>query len=349
MLRLSAIGDVTHVVPVVRTLQRQWPQTKLTWIIGKTEAALLEGLPGVELIVFDKSEGLAGYRKLGSQLKGRRFDILLHMQISLRAGLAGLLVKAPLKVGFDRSRAKNGQWIFTNRRIAANPRQHVLDGFMEFAKILGISDPAVEWNLPIPEAARVKVKEWVGEKPYMVINPSSSVRARNWRNWDEASYSRIAEYAAERYGLRTVLTGGPSPQEAGFAESISNLAGVDVLNLAGKTNLKELLALLERAVLVIAPDTGPAHMANAVGTPVIGLYASSNPNRTGPYTFRHLTVNRYPEAVLKEFGKTVEEIPWGRRVRDPGVMSLISVKDVTGKIDEVFTRINSIPNHHDPC
>lgn len=349
MLRLSAIGDVTHVVPVVRTLQRQWPQTKLTWIIGKTEAAFLEGLPGVELIVFDKSEGLASYRKLGSQLKGRRFDVLLHMQISLRASLAGLLVKAPLRVGFDRSRAKNGQWIFTNRRIEANPRQHVLDGFMEFAKSLGISNPAVEWNLPIPEAARVKVKEWVGEKPFMVINPSSSVRARNWRNWDGESYARIAEYAAERYGLRTVLTGGPSPQEAGFAESISHLAGVDVLNLAGKTNLKELLALLERAVLVIAPDTGPAHMANAVGTPVIGLYASSNPNRTGPYTFRHLTVNRYPEAVLKEFGKKVEEIPWGRRVRDPGVMSLISVKDVTGKIDEVFTRINSIPNHHDPC
>jgi heptosyltransferase I len=338
LIRLSAIGDVTHVVPVIRNLQQHWPGTAITWIIGKIEYSLVRDLPGVEFIVFEKNQGLASYRTLHHKLKGRRFDILLHMQVSLRASIASLLVKAPVRIGFDKARAKNGQWLFTNRRIAPLPRQHVLDGFLEFIRFLGITIPTIEWNIPIPPEDREKTMHWVGDNtPFLVINPSSSTRVRNWRNWDAQAYAMVADYAAKRYNLLTVLTGGPLSQEIVFADAIEQLAESKIVNVVGKTSLKELQALLDRAVAVISPDTGPAHMANAAGTPVIGLYASSNPERTGPYSFRELTVNRYPDAVRQAFQKSVQEVPWGKRVRDPQVMNQIKFEEVKNKLDQVVS------------
>lgn len=337
LLRLSAIGDVTHVVPVIRNLQLHWPETAITWIIGKLEYSLLKDLPGVEFIVFKKEEGLAGYYAVWKELRRRKFDILLHMQASLRASFVSLLVRAPVRIGFDRARAINGQWLFTNYRIASIRRQHVLDSFLEFAKVLGISSPIIRWDILISGEDLAKTRQWVpGNTPFLVINPSSSMRVRNWRNWDPQAYARVIDYAANRYALLTVLTGGPAVQEVQLAETIEKMSKNKVVNVVGKTNLRELLALLSRAVVVISPDTGPAHMANAAGTPVVGLYASSNPYRTGPYNSLAFTVNRYPVAVRKICHKSAEEVPWGTRVRDPLVMALISVEDVISKIDKVL-------------
>lgn len=337
LLRLSAIGDVTHIVPLVRTIQHSWPHTSITWIIGKAEYGLVSDIHGIEFIIFDKKKGLTEYFRLHQQVKNRHFDIVLHLQASIRASFACLLIPAPIKLGFDKSRGKNLQWLFTNHRIPKKNQQHVLDGFFEYTKYLGIADPVIKWDIPIPADARKRADEWLGGNNfYIVINPSSSIRARNWRNWDVTNYARIIEYVAERYGAMTVITGGPSSAEATFAKAIQAKTTKNVLDLVGKTNLKELLAVLQKASLVISPDTGPAHMANAVNAPVIGLYASSNPARTGPYNYRHLTVNRYPEAIKKEFGKTVDDLPWGKRVRDPNVMNLILFEDVIQRIDQIL-------------
>lgn len=337
LLRLSAIGDVTHVVPLVRTLQHNWPETSITWIIGEDEHTLVHDLEGVEFITFNKKNGLVAYRGLYNKLKNKRFDILLHMQVSLRASILSLLVRAPIRLGFDRSRAKNAQWLFTNHKIEGPSRQHVLDGFLSFAQFFGLTCSVPEWNIPIPSEARIKLKTWLREdEKFIVINPSSSTRIRNWRNWDPEKYAHVADYVFERYKLSIVLTGGPAAEEKKFAGQIIKASKSTIINLVGQTNLKELLALLEQATLVISPDTGPAHMANAAQTPVIGLYASSNPKRTGPYNYRDITVNCYPEAVQKKFGKNIEEIPWGKRVRDPQVMSLIPLDTVIRKIDSLM-------------
>jgi heptosyltransferase I len=337
ILRLSAIGDVTHVLPAVRTIQHGWPGTRLTWIIGKTETALVGDIPGIEFIVFEKSKGWSAYLDLRRKLQGRRFDALLNMQVSLRAGLISLLVKAPIKLGYDLARAKNGHRFFNTHCIKSSPRQHVLDSFLAFPHALGLTETVLEWSIPIPEAAQLKAEQWLtAGRPVLAINPCSSLRARNWRNWDIESYARVIQYAADHYGMRTVLTGGPAVQEKDFAEAIVRESKVEVLNLVGRTSLKELLAILHCAKVVIAPDTGPAHMANAVGTPVIGLYASSNPERTGPYLHRHLTVNMYPAAVKKEFQREVTDIRWGRRVRSPEVMRMITLEHVLEKVDEAM-------------
>ncbi len=337
LLRLSAIGDVTHIVPIVRQLQKQWPQASITWIIGKTEHALVKDIERIDYIVFDKKKGLAAFFELRQHLKGKKFDFLLNMQVSLRAGFASLLVNAPIRVGFDQLRSKNCHGFFINARINGNPRSHVLDGFLDFLDFLGLNRNAPTWDIPVPATAYQSIIRLIGsEKPYIVINPSSSTRVANWRNWAAKRYARVAEYAFERYGLFCVLTGGPSEMEKSFVEKTISYIKTPAVNLAGRTTLKELLAVLDRATFIVSPDTGPAHMANAVGTPVIGLYATSNPERTGPYNFKELTVNRYPDALLKFHGKRVNNVPWGKRVRNPAAMDIIAVSDVTEKIDQVM-------------
>ncbi len=334
---MSAIGDVTHVLPTLRSIQHQWPEAKITWITGKLEAELVKDIAGVEFIIFDKSQGWNAYAKLRQQLKSRHFDVLLHMQISLRASIASLFIKAPIKLGFDKGRAKNLQWLFTNYKITPrSQRQHVLDAFLEFAHALGVKEDVIQWNIPLPEQPEKYLATHIPVKKYIAINPCTSARANNWRNLSVDTYVSIIDYVYDHSGLQTVLTGGPSQTEKSYAEKIARQAKSKVINLVGQTSLKDLLAILNQAEVVIAPDTGPLHMANACGTKVIGLYASSNPFRTGPYSNIENTVNKYPEAVKKEFNTTVDNIKWGKRVRDADVMSLIKLEDVTQKLDVIL-------------
>ncbi|HKL62079.1 MAG TPA: glycosyltransferase family 9 protein, partial [Woeseiaceae bacterium] len=194
------------------------------------------------------------------------------------------------------------------------------------------------WDIPVAEAdRRYAAGHLPAGRPWLLLSPCSSQRARNYRNWSVANYARIVDYAAERYGAGTLLTGGPTPLEREYGKAIAAAAAHPPVNLVGITTLKQLFALISRATVVVCPDSGPAHMATAAATPVIGLYATSNPDRTGPYLSRHLVVNAYPEAVRRQFGKPVDAIPWGRRVRDPAAMELIRAQDVEARLDEVLS------------
>lgn len=339
LLRLSAVGDISHTLPVVRTLQRYWPSTELTWIIGRAEHALVADVEGVEFITFDKAKRWSALRQLRRQLRGRRFDVLLHMQMSLRASLASLLVGADIRLGFDHRRAKDLQWLFTNHKVPFRPRQHVLDSFFGFAEALGLPDRELRWDIPIPAYARKCATEAIpDERPTLVISPCSS---HAYRNWTVEGYAEVADYAAERHGMRVILSGGLSALEQSYGEAISGLTRQPVVNLIGRTDLKQLLAILERATLVVAPDSGPAHLATAVGTPVVGLYAATNPDRARPYLCPDLVVNRYPEAVAERYGKLPDDLPWGIRVRTPGTMARIPPKDVCDRIDLAMSRTHA--------
>ena len=323
-------------LPVVRTLQAGLPDCRLTWIIGKSEYPLVEGLDGVEFIIFDKRAGWRAYRDLQRQLQGRRFDALLHMQAALRASLISLLIRAPLRIGFDRERADDAQWLFSNRKITTPPRQHVLDVFMGFTDALGIEQKIYRWDAPIPPAALTKMQQQLpGDRPLLCINPCTSVRKRNYRNWRADHYSVVADYASTELGYQVVLTGGPADNEIRMAEDILATSATQPINLVGQTSIKEMLAVLKLSTLIIAPDTGPAHMGTAVGTPVIGLYVTSNPLRTGPYRDLDKVVNRYPDALKNAFGKAVDEVDWGRRVRDPDAVDLITVEEVIARLSSV--------------
>jgi heptosyltransferase I len=334
IFRLSAIGDVTHILPIIYTLKKVWPKTRVTWIIGKLEYQLVKTLPDVEFIVFNKSRGWRAYQALHQQLKGRRFDLLLMMQAALRASLASVLISAQYRLGFDRQRAIDYQWLFSNQKISGDNRVHVLDSFFQFLDALGIEQKNYTWDLPIEADDQYFADELIANVPSVIINPCSSARKKNWRNWSLKRYAEISDYLHHR-GLQVLITGGPSTTEIEICRSIVDQCQSSPQNLAGKTTLGQLLALINRSKFVIAPDTGPAHMATIVDTPVIGLFASSNPARSGPYKSQQILINKYAEALHQFSNKTIEQARWGERIRDPKVMNLISVDEVKQRIDQL--------------
>lgn len=334
MLRLSAIGDVCHALPVARLIRQHLPETGLTWVIGKLEHQLLGDIEGIDFIAFDKRGGRKARKALGRQLQQQQFDALLHMQVALRASLVSRHIPARRRIGFDRDRARDWQWLFTNERIPARSNEHVMDGLLGFAEALGLPRGEPRWDIPVPADAAAFAEQQLGDRPTLVISPCSSQRARNFRNWGVDRYVAVARHA-RRLGLQVILTGGPSELERRYGKAIAD--EVDgCTDLVGRTTLKQLYALLAGASVVVSPDSGPVHMANAAGTPVVGLYATSNPDRTGPYFRRHLVANRYPDALQEFMGKRIDQVRWGQRVRHPDAMDLISVEDVTSRIDQAL-------------
>lgn len=334
VLRLSALGDVCHVLPVVRTIQDAWPGTRITWVLGGLENKLLGHIPGIEFVVFDKKAGVAGYRDLRRRLAGRRYDALLHMQLALRASLAAAVVPARVKLGFDRARAREAQWLFTTHRIEARSREHVLDSLFGFSERLGIRSRSVRWDIPLPPAALEHAQRVVPDgAPTLVVSPCSSHVLRNWR---AERYAALADHAAARHGLRVLVCGGRSELELQYGARIGQLMRHPCVNLVGKDTLPELLATLSRATVLVSPDSGPAHMATTVGTPVIGLYATANPDRSGPYCSRQWCVDRYADAAQRFLGKPASEIPWTTKIERPGVMDLITVDDAAARLDALM-------------
>ncbi len=338
LLRTSALGDVTHVLPLVRTLQAAWPETKLTWLIGKLEHKLLGDISDIEFIVFDKGIGVLGYRDAYRQLQGHRFDALLHMQVALRSNLLSALVRAPVRIGYDHARSKDLHGLFVNRRIAARSGEHVLDAIGSFAEPLGLRQNSVRWDIPIPDAAREFAETHLpGAQRTLLVSPCSSHALRNWR---PERYAAVMDHAARELGMQVLLCGGPSGYERQFGEAILAKMQTAPIDLIGKDTLKQLLALLQRASLVLTPDSGPMHLANAVGTPVLGLHAASNPARSGPYSNRRWCVDKYDAAAHKFIGKPAHTLAWGRKLEFPEVMDLIG-------IDDVLERLHAFAKRHD--
>lgn len=332
VLRLSAIGDVCHALSVVQQIQQRYPSCNITWIMGKIEAQLLGDLEGINVVVFDKKRGLKGMQEVWQQLKGLHFDYLLHMQVALRASLLTLGIKARKRVGFSWNRAKEGQWLFTNVKLPATDAPHVLDNFAQFALYLDCPTQAPKWNIPLAESDYSALVQ-LGGKPYIVISPAAS---KDERNWLPERYATIADYVAGK-GYQVVLCGAPTDREHRLANNIIGFAETPIHNLVGQTNLKQLTAVLSKAEVVIAPDSGPAHIATTQGTPVIGLYAHSNPLRTGPYNSLSYVASVYDQLAEAQYGKAVSELPWGARVKGTDLMSNVSVELVEQQLDKILT------------
>ena len=334
LLRLSAIGDTCHVVPIVRTLQHTWPNTQITWIIGKVEARLMNLLDGVEFITVDKKAGFRARRELRASVRGKEFDVLLHMQLAFRASLLSREIDARIKLGFDRPRARELQWLFTNARIAPRTREHVLDSFFGFLEALGIKDRQLRWDIPLTPAAREYGERLIPDsRPTLIVSPCSS---HPLRNWSADRYAAVADFASRRHGMRVILAGGPTKAESTMGAAIEKAAQSTLINQIGRDTLPELLGLMSRATCLLAPDSGPAHMATMVNLPVIGLYAATNPARSGPYLSRLWTADAYPEAARRFRHRAPEKLPWTEKIEERGVMDLITVPQVTARLEELL-------------
>ena len=340
LLRLSAIGDVTHVLPVVETLKASFPEKRLTWVVGALEHRLVAGLPGVDLVTFNKKNGWRELRhlryKLNAVTHGKGYDVLLHMQVSLRANLVGRAIPARRRIGFDKARARDFHRLFINESIPAGNRQHVLDGLMSFALTLGAQKPVYRWPVTLSAADNAYARDVLhalqpqSGRPVVVISPCSSHPARNW---SVANYAWLADYLHDHFHAHVLLCGGPSEYEKNTARAIEQACRFRPVNLTGKDTLKQFFALLQRIDLLVSPDSGPAHMASAAGTPVIALHAASNPKRSGPYRFQHLAVDAYDLAARKYRGTPADTLPWGTKLEYPGVMELVTREMVAEKLD----------------
>jgi len=325
LLRLSALGDVTHVVPLVRTLQAARPDTPIHWIIDKVGHRLLDGLPGVVFHAYDKKTGMAGVKELRTQLPPGRFEALLQMQVAFRANLLSAFIPAERRIGYDRSRSKDLHGLFINERIPDRPGIHVLDAIGSFCEPLGLRQTEVSWDLAVPPSAyEWAAAQWPDDgRPVLMISPCSS---HVMRNWYADRYAAVANHASER-GWQVVLCGGRSELERSMADAILTQLATPALDLVGRDTLKQLPALLARANLVMTPDSGPMHIANAMGAKVLGLHAASNPHRSGPYSDRRYCVDRYDDAARKYLGKTAADLKWGTKIEFDDVMELVTVED----------------------
>lgn len=329
IVRLSALGDVLMLVPLVRTLQETYPSATITWIISRPAYFLVEGMDGVEFVVIDKPNSLADYWRFYQSMRVRCFDVLLATQASFRANLLYALIRAKRKIGYDKLRAKDGHGWFMHERIAPG-RDHTLDGFLRFADALGIKKKVVRWDLPIAKAdhewARAHLPQ--GHGPIILVNPAAS---KPERSWPIDRYIETIRHMQAQWQAQVVLTGGPGAYDKTLGDIISR--EVSVTNLIGQTKPKQLLAVISQATLMLCPDTGPSHMASAVGTPVIALHAVTSADVSGPYTFRHLAVDCYPEAVVQVLNKTDETNVWGTHAHGDKTMELISVQAVLERLD----------------
>jgi heptosyltransferase I len=247
------------------------------------------------------------------------------MQVAARANLLSGFIPARRRIGYDRSRSKDLHGLFVNERIADRPGIHVLDAIGSFCEPLGLRQTTVNWDLPVPGAAREWARaQWPDDGvPTLLVSPCSSHELRNWR---PERYAAVADHASSR-GWRIVLCGGRSDLERNMADAILAAMRAPALDLVGKDTLKQLPALLERADLVMTPDSGPTHIANAMGTKVLGLHAASNPQRSGPYSDLRYCVDRYDDAARRYLGKPAAELKWGTKIERDGVMDLVSVGD----------------------
>jgi heptosyltransferase I len=257
------------------------------------------------------------------------------MQVAARANLLSKLVKAPRRIGWDKPRWRDRHQWFINQSVESVPQQHQVDAFLEFARALDIPVGAPEWNLPISGQDKAWAKQTLGEgPPVLMISPCSS---HPMRNWQAAHYAKVADHAIAKLGMRVVLTGGPSELETQTGMEIETTMHNRAQNLIGKDTINQSVALLQQATVVVSPDSGPAHLASAVGTPVIGLYAATPSKRSGPYNSLELCVDQYAEASRKFRYKEPGELRWGQRIEFPGVMDLIKPDDVAGKLDDFMS------------
>jgi heptosyltransferase I len=332
IVMLSALGDAVHVLPVLNALKRKWPESRITWVIQPVPYQLVANHEAVDdFIVFRRRRGTEAwrsYQEVRRAFRGRRFDLLINLQVYLKAGLITALAPARIKLGFDRKRARDMNWMFTNRRIPARPMQHVQDQYFEFVQYLGIDPEPVEWRITLTPAERAQQSaffEPLGRTCAIVVGTSKPIK-----NWAPNRYARVIEALESEFGLRTMLLGGPSAFEQDLAERIMQTARVKPLNLLGD-NVRRLVYLLDGASMVISPDTGPLHIARALDKPVVGLYGYTNPKRYGPY-------RKYTDLIVDGYAVSPDEnYPYSMEYRREG-MTRVTVNAVLDKVRLAMTK-----------
>ncbi|HET7876267.1 MAG TPA: lipopolysaccharide heptosyltransferase I [Methylomirabilota bacterium] len=297
IVKLSSLGDVIHALPVARALRKARRDAHLTWIVESRESAILRDHPDLDTVVTVDTRRGAGSlaagarrvwresRRLRALLRPARPDVALDLQGLIKSGLLTAATGAPLRVGFSRGCSR--EWpnaLFTNRHVTPPAAaRHVVEQYLSLLTTLGIEPGRPEFHLPPRPEAERRMEEFLGElgikrhDRLVAINPGAG---RETKRWPVPHFRALAERLGGEPDVRIVLLWGPD--EVHMARQIRDGLGVRAV-LAPPTDLDELTALLRRAALMVAGDTGPLHLAAALGTPCVGLYGPTRAERNGPY------------------------------------------------------------------
>ena len=324
IVMMSAVGDAVHVLPLLTALKRHTPDVRVTWVLQPGAATLVRGHWAVdEIIEFDRSRGWRAYPAVRRALSQQRFDVVLALQVYFKAGIVTSFTRAPVKLGFDRARARDLNWLFTTDRLPARDGQHVQDQYFEFLEALDIPHEPVTWDLGPWEHERRWQRDFLAtfDRP---IAPIVVATSKAEKDWMPERWAEVADALWHDFGLQPLLVGGRSARERAAERVILDRTTVPVRSALG-SGLRNLVGILDGAALVLSPDTGPLHMTVALNRPVISLMGYTNPKRVGPY-------RRYHDLLVDAYGDPGEQYPISMENR-PGRMARIGVRDVLDKVE----------------
>lgn len=289
IVKPSAMGDIVHALPFLHLLRKRFPTAEISWMVVPAFASLLQGHHLLDhVLLFDRRRfanlwrnpsAVGGLFRFARSLRQAQFDLVIDLQGLLRSGWITWQTRARTRIGFGYAR-EGAPAFYTHRVSTHSHERHAIERYLDVAEQLGCGRGPVVFDFDVPEAARTRVRELVGDRPYAVICPTT-----NWptKRWPTERFIQLVQPLEERFDLRSVIAGGPDVADMPFGDR--------AVNLGGKTDLKELVALIEGASLVIANDSGPMHIAAALDRPLVTIFGPTNPVRTGPYG--------RPDAVLQ--------------------------------------------------
>jgi heptosyltransferase I len=332
IVMMSAVGDAVHVLPVINALKRHSPDVHITWVLQPAPATLVRGHRSVdEILIFDRSKGWEAFADIRRQLAGRAFDLVINLQVYFKAGIVTKFARSRVKLGFDRARARDANWLFTTHRIPPHAQQHVQDQYFEFLAELGVPHEPVVWDLGPWPGERTWQREFLApfDRPVASIVVATS---KPQKDWLPERWSEVVDALWHDFNLQPVLVGGRSPRELD-AERIIMQRAAHAPHSALGSGLRNLVGILDGSSLVLAPDTGPLHMSVALERPVISLMGYTNPKRTGPY-------RRYHDLIIDAYGEPDENYPISMENRLDR-MPHITVRDVLDRVERWRTTYQS--------
>lgn len=328
IVKLSAIGDVIHTMPALVALRRQYPQAHISWVVEEAGASVLRGHPALDrLIVWPRrafaadmkhgrwGRALGGFRTVLGQVRDREYDLILDFQALLKSGLWVWLARGRRKVGFGRGMEHaEGSYLFLNERVPpVSMEVHALDRGLILLEHAGVPRGPVDYQFPRDATAESEVADFLAaagvapDADLVVMHPIARWRTKLWKN---DGFAAVADELHSQ-GVRVVLSGGR--EDAAVLDDIAARMQTPVLRFDGRGGLLHLAALCRRARAMVSTDTGPMHLAAAIGIPVIALFGPTAPNRTGPHGEQHVVIRSGVECspcfkrhcqstVVEEFG-----------------------------------------------
>ena len=327
VVRLGSLGDLVHTLPAVAALRRAFPEATIDWLVDAPHRDFLSLVPAVSSLVVLKERGASGWLAVRRELRSRQYHAAIDFQGLIKSAALAWMSGAHRVVGFDRASLREPMAsLFYSEQITVESRAHVVQKNLQLATAMGaVRGDALEFPIAPVTSEKVDVFLGAAAAPYALINPGAA-----WPNkrWPPDRLGAIAEALRDRHGLASVVLWGPG-EEAAARAVVTASAGA--ASLAPATNLHDLIALARRARLILSGDTGPLHIASALGVPAVALFGPTDEARNGPWDPADISISKYATCSCH----------YERRCsREPAQWCLgeIQVAEVQAAVDERLAR-----------